>query len=365
LRTMTTKNFARDIDRLCDKLACGKWSAIYGQSYGSRLALEYARLFPKRVERLVVDGVLPLSQVGEFSQDAAINEDALRKVFAHCLAEPTCQALLGDPQATLGRAVAAVDAGKAAAPDEAGVEKVLSRDDFFDVLSFMLRVGGGAREAIPLLIADVAKEPPSTTVLRNVVKVLLEVEKQIVEDVDVTVLLVVHCNEGFRRDRSPDVDRILRDAPFFGRLGIASYEQIKARCEPLVALVPDEVVGVEIDELRSDIPACILSGEVDTATPARWAEPVTAGLTRSADALVRFGGHINAFTPCGSKITKQCLTMTTPESVDTSCAAEQESPYNFASSSYSPPHNGISLAALRATSALAPRHIFTRKPTMH
>ena len=62
---------------------------LVGASYGTRVALEYLRQFPKAVRRTVIDGVAPpdMALPASFSVD---NQRALDSLVAACAAEPAC-----------------------------------------------------------------------------------------------------------------------------------------------------------------------------------------------------------------------------------------------------------------------------------
>jgi pimeloyl-ACP methyl ester carboxylesterase len=62
---------------------------LIGASYGTRAALEYLRLHPERVRRIVLDGVAPadMSLPQSFAVDA---QAALERLFADCAADAQC-----------------------------------------------------------------------------------------------------------------------------------------------------------------------------------------------------------------------------------------------------------------------------------
>jgi pimeloyl-ACP methyl ester carboxylesterase len=88
---LATEDFARDVDLLRSALESPKLSLL-GYSYGSLLGYHYARLFPQRVERLVLDGAVA---PGEAPAESALAQsrtaqDALWEVAADCV-EGGCQ----------------------------------------------------------------------------------------------------------------------------------------------------------------------------------------------------------------------------------------------------------------------------------
>ena len=88
LRQYTTTIAMQDIDAVRAALGAERVNVI-GGSYGTRAGLEYARQFPQRVRRLVLDGVAPADMAlpATFSPDG---QAALDAVFAACEADKAC-----------------------------------------------------------------------------------------------------------------------------------------------------------------------------------------------------------------------------------------------------------------------------------
>jgi pimeloyl-ACP methyl ester carboxylesterase len=88
LRRYTTTIAMQDIDAVRAALGAERINVI-GGSYGTRAGLEYARQFPQRVRRLVLDGVAPpdMALPATFSPDGQAAFDA---VFATCAADAGC-----------------------------------------------------------------------------------------------------------------------------------------------------------------------------------------------------------------------------------------------------------------------------------
>ena len=88
LRYFTTTLAMQDLDAVRAQLGAERVNLV-GASYGTRAALEYLRLYPSRVRRMVIDGVAPPDMVlpNSFSVD---NQAALDALFARCEAEAAC-----------------------------------------------------------------------------------------------------------------------------------------------------------------------------------------------------------------------------------------------------------------------------------
>lgn len=86
-----TESVARDLDILRAVLGEEQLDFL-GQSYGTLLGAQYAELFPARVGRMVLDGVLPSSL--DFDElafgQAKAHDVALRRFVAHCATQDDC-----------------------------------------------------------------------------------------------------------------------------------------------------------------------------------------------------------------------------------------------------------------------------------
>ncbi|RLK47456.1 alpha/beta hydrolase [Microbacterium telephonicum] len=109
---ITTDNAARDMDLLRAVLGDEKLNYL-GYSYGTFLGATYAKLFPDRVGRLVLDGAIDPSVSGlDVSTTQAVGfESALRAYMADCLTTSDCPFAgdVDDAMADLGTLLASVD----------------------------------------------------------------------------------------------------------------------------------------------------------------------------------------------------------------------------------------------------------------
>jgi pimeloyl-ACP methyl ester carboxylesterase len=90
LRRYTTTIAMGDVEAVRRSLEVSAINLV-GASYGTRAALEYMRLFPGAVRRVVLDGVAPADMVlpASFSLD---NQAALDALLDWCAADPDCRA---------------------------------------------------------------------------------------------------------------------------------------------------------------------------------------------------------------------------------------------------------------------------------
>ncbi len=110
LTAFTTTHAMQDLDAVRSALGAEQINLI-GGSYGTRAGLEYLRLYPNRVRRLVLDGVAPPDGALPLSMGADARS-ALLNQFDRCESDPYCRAhyprlreqwteLLSRPQLTI------------------------------------------------------------------------------------------------------------------------------------------------------------------------------------------------------------------------------------------------------------------------
>lgn len=117
---ITTENSARDMDLL--RAVLGDTELNYlGYSYGTFLGATYAKLYPDRVGRMVLDGALdPTASGTDVSTIQAVGfESALRAYMADCLAGSECpfRGTVDEAMADLGTLLGSVDASPIPASD--------------------------------------------------------------------------------------------------------------------------------------------------------------------------------------------------------------------------------------------------------
>ncbi|OYT98378.1 MAG: cysteine protease [Burkholderiales bacterium PBB1] len=89
LRFFTTTIAMQDLDAVRARLGAERINLV-GASYGTRAALEYARLFPQRLRRSVLDGVAPPDMVLPVS-GGIDTQAALDAMLVDCERSPVCQ----------------------------------------------------------------------------------------------------------------------------------------------------------------------------------------------------------------------------------------------------------------------------------
>jgi pimeloyl-ACP methyl ester carboxylesterase len=134
----STSDTVADLDALRAALGVQK-IALSGISYGTHVALEYARAFPDRVDRLILDSIVGPSGPDPFLLDTYRN---LPRVLREQCANGRCRGITQDPVADVGALVTRLGSGplRGHAFDLRGRRVPVSYADA-DELSFLLTAG--------------------------------------------------------------------------------------------------------------------------------------------------------------------------------------------------------------------------------
>ncbi len=284
LRHFTTWLAAQDTDAVRDRLEV-EYVNVVGGSYGTRLALEYMRQFPKAVRRAVIDGVAPpdMALPTAFSTD---NQAALEAELAACEGEPRCRAryptLRADWQALLAGLPKAVSV---AHPVTGSIERVtITRDSVLGMVRAPLYVPALAA-ALPLAITEAARGRFEPLLGLSSATTGNSRAGAIAEGMHFSVV----CAEDLPRLGQP------KDTPGadYGDAFERLYSQVCADWPR--GQVPKAFY--ELPQARSA--TLVLSGGADPATPPRHAERVVAALgARARHVVVAQAGHGVLGVPC-------------------------------------------------------------------
>jgi pimeloyl-ACP methyl ester carboxylesterase len=277
LRHFTTWLAAQDVDAVRDRLEV-EYVNVVGGSYGTRMALEYMRQFPKAVRRAVIDGVAPpdMALPTAFSPD---NQAALEAELAACETEARCRAryptLRADWQALLAGLPKAVNV---AHPVTGTVERVsFTRDSVLGMVRTPLYVPALAA-ALPLAITEAARGRFEPLLGLSSATTGNSRSGAIAEGLHFSVV----CAEDQPRPGQP------RDPPGadYGDTFERLYSQVCADWPR--GTVPRAFY--EVPQARTA--TLVLSGGVDPATPPRHAERVVQALgERARHVVVPQAGH--------------------------------------------------------------------------
>jgi pimeloyl-ACP methyl ester carboxylesterase len=327
LSRYTTAQAVADLEAVREALGYDTIDLL-GVSYGTRLAMSYARAHPTRTRALVLDGVAPygLRLPLSFARDA---QAAFDRVVDRCRAEPACHAAFPDPAGDLREVLARltaepraltvhhptrgepVEVTLGAAAFALLVREALYVTDLHELLPFSLS-RARAGDFAPLLAQDA----------------LLTQDAE--RSVSLGLLLSVACAEDLPRIDPAEVEAATADT----FLGSALYDEMREACRIWgVGAAP-----VDPSPLRVDVPTLALSGGADPATPPRWADEAIAELPRRRHVVIDHAGHGALARGCVPGLVARFLRAPGEiDRLDTSCSARDEPAPFFVSPAGPPP----------------------------
>jgi pimeloyl-ACP methyl ester carboxylesterase len=254
---------------------------LLASSYGTRVALRLAADPAIGIGAMVLDSADP-PEAHDYT-DAATNAAAgFAGLFQTCAGDSLCEAafpaLAGDFYRSVARAAQAPFRVTVANPK--GGSLVAQLDDGKLVESLFYAFYDGRRlEELPAVITALARG--DTRPLEPLVRLGLDNYGD--GGASLGLFLSVECHDDFAFNPRADVERAAAAAPPFRKFALSNL--------PLAAC-PSWPAGrageAEHASLTRDVPMLLLAGELDPATPPRWAEAVAARLPRAY--LFKFPG---------------------------------------------------------------------------
>ncbi len=317
LTKYTTGYAVQDMAVVLDAL--GHSSAhLVGGSYGTRVALAFARAHPQRVRTLVLDGVAPVdfAMPLSFAKDA---QSALDAMVRDCEQRPACAAAFGDlaaQTASLLASEAVVTTTVKHPRTSAPVELELSAEQLASGLRGMLYAPDLA-SLLPLSISQAAEGNLDPLVAQSVL--LGDSMSSTVAD---GMFMSVVCAE----DVPFITDAEARAQTKGTFLGMSSIDNLRAACAswPRGTLEP----GYR-EPVVSDVPTLVLSGALDPVTPPRWGEHALQTLSAGRHVIVPGAGHGITTLPCADRVLTSFFESEDATAVDAACLEARQRPAFF------------------------------------
>lgn len=304
----TTNYAVSDLDAVRESLGYARIN-LWGGSYGSRVVLEYMRRYPAHTRTGVLDGVAPVDIALPWSMEKD-GLAALQKLNQQCADYSPCAKSYGDivKKAQLVSDRLANAPVTITIPHPRTQEKLsvnLSAGDFSGVIRLAL-YSRDLSSLIPRVISE--SEQGNYTLFASLI--YLATAKSDMAGISFGMHYTVVCNEDYPlyKNKNP-----LESNEFLNAKIVQKYAEICAQW-PQAKLPADYWSPVE-----SDVPALLLSGEVDPVTPPRWGEYVKSGLKNAAHLTIPGGHHIVSTEGCVSQLISAFIVKGTTEGLDFSC----------------------------------------------
>jgi pimeloyl-ACP methyl ester carboxylesterase len=307
-----------DVEEVRTVLGYGKVN-LMGGSYGTRAVQTYLRRHPRSVRTIILAGVVapdvryPLG-VARFSQQA------LDGLVAECAGDPACHGAfprLREEMETVLRRVTAEPVRVELLDPETGQpsELRLSRAGVAQTLRYMTYGPAGAA-LLPLLVHEAAAGDfrPLARTARLYGSFMSSTADGFYQSVS--------CAEDVAFIREEEIPAAVAGT----MLGDFRIRKQRAACEGW----PVRDLGKEIlTPVVSDVPALLISGERDPATPAAHGEQVARTLKNSRHLIIADGGHSTegmTGNDCLNGVMVAFIEAGTAEGLDTACVAGMRRP---------------------------------------
>jgi pimeloyl-ACP methyl ester carboxylesterase len=283
LKDFGTSVTVADFEWIRRALGVERWN-IYGQSYGTTVAMTLVALHPETVRSAVLDSVYPPDPRPMHSANVA---DALDAFFRYCAGDQACAAAYPDLATTYQETVSGLARAPliVAMPPELHLpnDRVNLSSTLFETLISRLIYYPTAYPGLPRLIAIVHERDD-----QGLGKFLASAYAAMAAEVNRSTNLAVEC-----RDRPHYRDPLPRGASVLDRL------QPYGLCNDW-----SEIGPVPLLPIGSTVPTLVLAGEFDPVTRPSLSQHVAVLIGPNAHwvELPRIGHNVRAFSPCGSKI---------------------------------------------------------------
>ncbi len=277
---------------------------LYGTSYGTKVALDYAERYPQHVEALVLDSVVPPEGAEPFEIPTF---QAIGGVLTELCANGACAGISSDPLGDLATLAARLrsrplsgsvydGSGKrhASTLDATGLLDVLEAGDLNPAL----------RALLPAAVRSALERDPDPLLRLHLLSegLIPNVPRESVESspgVDEALFATTSCEESpFPWQRSAGRETRLSEALAYLHAQPSNdfypFDIATAYANSLVpdcASWPDASAAPPSPGALPNVPTLILSGEQDLRTPTAYAQRVAALIPDAQLLLVPFTGH--------------------------------------------------------------------------
>jgi len=275
----TTANWIADIDAVRAALGYERVN-LWGGSYGTRAALEYARRYPQRVRSMVLDGVAPPSM--KIALDVWPTRDsAISSAFAACMQSPGCREHHADFKTTIAAIDERLSGGQDVALADPRTGETRNVHMTLDHVAAMFQSLVYLPEFASLL--PEAARRASEGDFAPLYAAAAAMTSGISEQINAALYYSVTCAEDVPRITPEERERKLGNllARDIAERGLAVCDAWPRGTAPVDATTP----------LSSDVPTLLLSGGLDPVTPPAYGDEVSKTLRNSRHVVAAGYGH--------------------------------------------------------------------------
>jgi len=308
----TTSIAVQDLDAVRAALGYPEVN-LYGGSYGTRVAQHNARRFPDRTRTVVLDGVVPPA-LALGPSIALESQRALDRVFARCAADAACNAGFPDLPGQFTRIAARLRQAPVpvtlADPVTGETRQVEVTRAHLLTMARMLVYSPGTASLLPLLVHEAATGG-------NYAPLAAQAE-MLGDELESMIAMGMHNSVACAEDAPRFAGAVQRNALESTLMGTQMLDAMEAICD----VWPRGPVDADFGEpLDSAVPALLLSGEFDPATPASYGEEAAKGFRNARHLVVPGQGHGVVSLPCLQRLMRQFINEGSAAGLDPACIA--------------------------------------------
>jgi len=290
---------------------------LWGGSYGTRVAMEYAREYPQHLRSMVLDGVAPveLALPDYFARDAM---QSLIKINEQCVKDEECFALYGNMLDKISIILARLE--KAEAEDKPiainyinsqnnQVETSRLNSKEFSGLIFLALYSRDLSALFPQIISDAEKERYQALIGLNNLSTKSFNQLNVSDAMRYSVV----CNED-RHVLNPHSDEL-------PKMFLAS--SFAKDMDKVCAVWPKANVSESyFQPLKTDVPSLLLSGGFDPVTPELWAKSASLHMSNSLSLVAPGGHHIVSMEGCVPQLIAQFYERGSVKNLNADCITD-------------------------------------------
>jgi pimeloyl-ACP methyl ester carboxylesterase len=305
-RFYSTEYAIQDLELVRQKINAPQIN-LYGVSYGTRVAQQFAKRYPKSTRSIVLDGVAPNSLV--LGNEHARNlENALDLHFARCAADKMCKAKFGDVRERLDRFRAQLQKAPLQVSYTHPIsgeakQGILTADHLANIMRFY-SYSPLTASLLPMFLAQAANGNAGPLMAQSDM-----VSDSIGETMMHGMQLSVICSEDADEMKANPKDENTL-------LGNQMVTFMQAQCK----VWPHSKRPEDFRKpLSGNIPVLILSGEFDPVTPPRYGNEVLKHLSNARHLIFKGQGHNVMPIGCGPKVFARFIDSADTKKLDTKC----------------------------------------------
>lgn len=315
LTQYTTTIAMRDVDSLREALGYRRIS-IEGGSYGTRAAMEYIRLFPKRVHSAVLYSLVPVENRSPLFHARAAQR-AYDRMASQCEAQADCRAayptLRSDAATLVDRLKARPARVTLPGPTtKRPIEVTLTASGFADALRTML-YGIDNQRRVPLLLSRALAGDYGPFAAAG-----LENNRGFSKAIRTGLLLSFTCAEDVARIRPEEVERESAGS-FLGTL------RVRAQMAACSVWPKGKVPAGYYRPPASSVPVLLVSGDLDPVTPPEWGDIALRRFPNGLHVVAPAGTH-TPNSPCIEGLARKLYATGSVKGLDPSCVGRDPIP---------------------------------------